>query len=656
MKIMRVKKTILKAVLLLTACGVLADNLPASLRQGRLSAQSSATLGDIEPLLKDFFTPASTAPVVRGDGGRSVVAPEKSAGEAQVPPPSPAEPGTRDYYERHIVGKYVMDGDALVGISGTDAGVGVRFRTAEWLEGSVLETHGTNLLVVGQVVTNASGAVRTERLHVLSPLPDQPARTTNAWLRALVIRDGTYRYTTESGTTGTLSGWREVRGPTFEEYRRIYERDLEAAKKGDRIEIKGESQFEPLSRPLPMSYADRLRERTRPKTQAEHSTEEAMRQRQRIARLARETAAIEIARREAEAASNKIGQQTPAPLITPLRKAEAAADPSVGTNGFYVYTLNGSGQASITGFDKAFVGELTVTHLLGGCPVTEIGKNAFAGCQGITEVILPASLVTIGDTAFNGCGNLVRLTISDSVKEIGVRAFQSCGKLEALTIPASVTTIKEAAFEYCHSLKTVFVPAGVTTLGGNPFGGCGHLQSVTVDPANPAYLSDAEGVVFNKDKTELVAVPATRTGEYKVPEGVTNILRGAFLLCKGLNSVQLPSSLKRLGGCAFFVCSNLRSVTLAEGVESIGMQAFESCSQLETITLPASVRHLESWAFQNASGLRSVRFLKDAPDGAGNTTLFHNCPEAVIYRNPDAKGWGESFGGRPVKVWDADKQ
>ncbi len=625
MKIMRVKKTILKAVLLLTACGALADNLPASLRQGRLSAQSSATLGDIEPLLKDFFTPASTAPVVRGDGGRSVVAPEKSAGEAQVPPPSPPEPGTRDYYERHIVGKYVMDGDALVGISGTDTGIRVLFRTAEWLEGSVLETHGTNLLVVGQVVTNASGTVRTERGYVLSPLPDQPARTTNAWLRTLAIRDGTYRYTTESGTTGTLSGWREVRGPTFEEYRRIYERDLETAKKGDRIEIKGDP-----------------------------NSEEAMRQ--QLERLARETAAIEIARREAEAASNKIGQQTPVPLITPLRKAKAAAAPSVGTNGFYVYTLNGSGQASITGFDKAFVGELTVTHLLGGCPVTEIGKNAFAGCQGITEVILPASLVTIGDTAFNGCGNMVRLTISDSVKEIGVRAFQSCGKLEALTIPASVTTIREAAFEYCHSLKTVFVPAGVTTLGGNPFGGCGHLQSVTVDPANPAYLSDAEGVIFNKDKTELVAVPATRTGEYKVPEGVTNILRGAFLLCKGLNSVQLPSSLKRLGGCAFFVCSNLRSVTLAEGVESIGMQAFESCSQLETITLPASVRHLESWAFRNASGLRSVRFLGDAPGGAGNTTLFHNCPEAVIYRNPDAKGWGETFGGRPVKERDADKQ
>ena len=613
MKTMRVKKTILKAVLLLTACGALADNLPASLRQGRLSAQSSATLGDIEPLLKDFFTPASTAPVVRGDGGRSVVAPEKSAGEAQVPPPSPAEPGTRDYYERHIVGKYVMDGDALVGISGTDTGIRVLFRTAEWLEGSVLETHGTNLLVVGQVITNASGAVRTERGYVLSPLPDQPARLTNAWLRTLVVWDGTYRYTTESGTTGTLSGRREVRGPTFEEYRRIYERDLEATKKGDRIEIEitQEAVTTTESGPLttaPSSYRELLAHRRMVREQAKQPS------------------------------------------------ATSSADATVRTNGHYVYTINAAGQASITGFDKAFVGELTVTHLLGGCPVTEIGKNAFAGCRGIKEVNLPASLVTIGDTAFNGCGNMVRLTISDSVKEIGVRAFQSCGKLEALTIPASVTTIKEAAFEYCHSLKTVFVPAGVTTLGGNPFGGCGHLQSVTVDPANPAYLSDAEGVIFNKDKTELVAVPATRTGEYKVPEGVTNILRGAFLLCKGLNSVQLPSSLKRLGGCAFFVCSNLRSVTLAEGVESIGMQAFESCSQLETITLPASVRHLESWAFRNASGLRSVRFLGDAPGGAGNTTLFHNCPEAVIYRNPDAKGWGESFGGRPVKEWDADKQ
>jgi hypothetical protein len=42
-----------------------------------------------------------------------------------------------------------------------------------------------------------------------------------------------------------------------------------------------------------------------------------------------------------------------------------------------------------------------------------------------------------------------------------------------------------------------------------------------------------------------------------------------------------------------------------------------------------------------------VTFLGDAPK-AGESVFSRATP--TIYRKPEAKGWGDTFGGRPVKL------
>ena len=42
-----------------------------------------------------------------------------------------------------------------------------------------------------------------------------------------------------------------------------------------------------------------------------------------------------------------------------------------------------------------------------------------------------------------------------------------------------------------------------------------------------------------------------------------------------------------------------------------------------------------------------MTFLGDAPK-AGDKVFNKSTP--TIYRKPEAKGWGETFGGRPVKL------
>jgi hypothetical protein len=43
-----------------------------------------------------------------------------------------------------------------------------------------------------------------------------------------------------------------------------------------------------------------------------------------------------------------------------------------------------------------------------------------------------------------------------------------------------------------------------------------------------------------------------------------------------------------------------------------------------------------------------VTFLGDAPKAASDEHFYKAAP--TIYRKPEAKGWGDKFAGRPVKL------
>jgi hypothetical protein len=87
-------------------------------------------------------------------------------------------------------------------------------------------------------------------------------------------------------------------------------------------------------------------------------------------------------------------------------------------------------------------------------------------------------------------------------------------------------------------------------------------------------------VLFNNNKTTLVAYPAGRQGAYTVPAGVTAIGDYAFFRCRGLTGITLPASVTSIGVAAFAMCSGLTGVTVPGSVTSIGDSAFEGCSGL----------------------------------------------------------------------------
>ncbi|MCL2168384.1 MAG: leucine-rich repeat domain-containing protein, partial [Lentimicrobiaceae bacterium] len=192
--------------------------------------------------------------------------------------------------------------------------------------------------------------------------------------------------------------------------------------------------------------------------------------------------------------------------------------------------------------------------------VTTIGDHAFSTCRALESITIPNSVTTIGDHAFSTCRALESITIPNSVTTIGDYAFSDCQALESITIPNSVTTIGDAAFYVCSSLTSITIPNGVTTIGDGAFCACTVLLSIEVETENVNYCS-VDGVLFNKEKTILIAFPAGKANGYIIPNDVTTIGNWAFGYCFFHTSITIPNSVTTIGKCAFVYCTALESIT-----------------------------------------------------------------------------------------------
>ncbi len=181
------------------------------------------------------------------------------------------------------------------------------------------------------------------------------------------------------------------------------------------------------------------------------------------------------------------------------------------------------------------------------------------GLQADTYVI-PSYVKNIGSYAFENYSGLKKVVISESVTNIADCAFYACFELETVEIPESVECIGNTAFLLCRALKSIKIPKSVKSIGTYPFGGCESLVSLEVSPENDFYTADENGVLFNKDKTELIYAPRHLKNSYAIPSGVKTVCRQAFYDCQFLTRMEIPSSVTLFGMDAISHCYNINNI------------------------------------------------------------------------------------------------
>ena len=219
---------------------------------------------------------------------------------------------------------------------------------------------------------------------------------------------------------------------------------------------------------------------------------------------------------------------------------------------------------------SAFEGCASLAEIVIPDSVTEIGSSAFSGCTSLSKVDLPKKLSTIEAYTFSGCSSLESIVIPDGVTAIGTwseyentyygSSFSGCKSLKEIVIPDSVTSIGSSAFSNCTSLESITIGRGVESLGDEWIASCRRLENITVSPENKTY-SSVDGVLFNKDKSELSAYPiGNKLSSYTIPDGVEKIGKKAFYGCRYIESLTIPVSVAEIEASALGNCYDIRAV------------------------------------------------------------------------------------------------
>ncbi len=238
--------------------------------------------------------------------------------------------------------------------------------------------------------------------------------------------------------------------------------------------------------------------------------------------------------------------------------------------------------------------------------IQTVGERAFAGCTNLTEVVMSTGLQTIKKEAFSECTNLTEVVIP-SVTTIEYGAFYNCKNLTKITLPESLKTVNIVAFKNT-GLNELYIPENVSYIeteivnkeilenSGWEIAEIKPSLNLNVSKNNRVYSSE-DGILFNKDKTELIFFPRARKGSYSIPNSVTTIKKCAFVASE-LTEINIPKNVRRIEDFAFFVTA-LTNINIEEGLESIGAYAFSVCNGLidGTLYLPNSVKSIGEDAF-----------------------------------------------------------
>ena len=158
--------------------------------------------------------------------------------------------------------------------------------------------------------------------------------------------------------------------------------------------------------------------------------------------------------------------------------------------------------------------------------VTNIGTDAFVGCESLTNIAIPEGLQRLGAYAFYSCKGPKTLVVPPNI-DIRDATFCNCDRIESVIVSEGVTTIPRATFFGCENLKKVILPDSLKSIRQNAFYNCHSLIDINISEKVRIGKNAFEGCdKLNIDSPE--PTPRTSNNERKCIEYIRGRLEDYY--------------------------------------------------------------------------------------------------------------------------------
>lgn len=154
------------------------------------------------------------------------------------------------------------------------------------------------------------------------------------------------------------------------------------------------------------------------------------------------------------------------------------------------------------------------------------------------------------------------------------------------------------------------------------------------NPEKAKYISVKDGIVYNKDQTEMVsAAPcALEKDVLTLPDTLKEIPAGSFKSCKGIKKLIFGKNITSIGNGAF-AYSNIENVQMNDNVTVLDEYAFYYCTKLANVDLSKSLTKIEGYeTFKYTDALKHID-LKNVTELTGWYTFRQSGLEDIDLSN-----------------------
>lgn len=165
------------------------------------------------------------------------------------------------------------------------------------------------------------------------------------------------------------------------------------------------------------------------------------------------------------------------------------------------------------------------------------------------------------------------------------------------------------------------------------------------NPEKAKYISVRDGIVYNKEETEMVsAAPcALEKDVLTLPDTLKEIPAGSFKSCKGIKKLIFGKNITSIGNGAF-AYSNIENVQMNDNVTSLDEYAFYYCTKLANVDLSKSLTKIDGYeTFKYTAALKHID-LKNVKELTGWYTFLQSGLEDVDLSNVESVDGIQVFG------------